>query len=400
MSPETDCAVTLPTETASWCWSPLTVATRLSEAASPISTSPETALTLIVPPTKPSLTSPEAVLTVTSPLTCPASMSPLALFTIRSPPAWRTSTSPEAVLTATSPRGPRVATSADFVRASSLDEPGHRTRHEIPWRPKKNPMLKPRPFDGMSTRSASPRKSMRAASTSACDSSSCAVSSSSTRPSRVASTTISPEGIRRSSDTGPEVSKVFCMSSSLALGVAGQALAGGVGLTARLRGARDRSDEPRVRGDALAGCGLLDRGLEGLRQAQADAGRQLLARHSGLSAGRVDVHEFRLLACQADLHVARRELRGHLHGGLRENVEELQPEVGAEDVGEAAGDCCGALVAKVGRGLQVFLERFEDQGQIHRDITMTSSLALVKQHLCIPRRDRAYAGIYAASGRE
>src|SRR5215203_4212748 len=385
MSPDTDCVLTFPTETASWCWSPLTVTTRLSPAASPISTSPETALTLIVPPTKPSLTSPEAVFAVRSPLTWPASMSPLAVFTIRSPPAWRTWTSPEAVLTATSPSGPRVETSADFVRASRLDVAGHRTRQVIPWRPKKNPMLKPRPFDGMSTRSESPRKSIRAASTSACDSSSSAVSSSSTRPSSVASTMTSPDGIRRSSDTGPDVSKVFCMSSSLALGVAGQALAGHVGLAARLGGARDRADEPRVRRDGLAGGGLLDRGLQRLREAQADPGGELLARHPGLAAGGVDVDELRLLAREANLDVARRELRRHLDGSQRKDVEQLQPEVRAEDVGEAAGDRCGALVAELRGRLQVFLERFEDQRQIHRDITMTSVLALVKQHVRILR---------------
>src|SRR5215210_995263 len=379
MSPETDCAVTLPADTAWWFWSPLTVTIRASLYDSPTRTSPETALMFAVPPTKPIFTSPDAVFTVASPPTWSASTSPLALLTTRSCVTSRSSTSPEAVETTASRSGPRAVTSADFVRASRLDEAGQRTRHEIPWRPKKRPMPKARLLDGTSTTSWSPRRSTRAASTIACDSSSWATRSTSTRPSSVGSTTISPDGIRRSSETGPSVSNVFCISLLLTPGVAGEALAGALRMGAGLARAGDRPDEPRVRRDALAGGGVLDRGLQRLRQAEADARRKLLAGHARVPAGGVDVDELGLLAREPHLDVTRGKLRRQLDGGLREDVEELQAQVRAQELGEPARDGARALVAQLGGGLQIVLERLEDERQIHRDITMTSHVALVKQ---------------------
>jgi len=112
----------------------------------------------------------------------------------------------------------------------------------------------------------------------------------------------------------------------LALGVAGQTFAAGVGW-ARLRRARDRTHEPRIGRDSLARGGLLDRRLQGLGQAQADPRRELLAGAGGLAPGRVDEHELGLLAGEAHLDVAGGQLRRKLQCGLRKEVEQLQPQV-------------------------------------------------------------------------
>ena len=64
--------------------------------------------------------------------------------------------------------------------------------------------------------------------------------------------------------------------------------------------------------------------------------------------------------------------------GLGEEVEQLQPQVRAERVAEPPGDLGGALVAELCEALQVFLEPFEHDRQIHDDITMTSPMASVK----------------------
>src|SRR5690349_15745400 len=148
---------------------------------------------------------------------------------------------------------------------------------------------------------------------------------------------------------------------------------------ARLRGAGDRPHEPRVRRDALGRGRLLDRALERLGEAQADPRRELLADGARGLAGRVDEDELRLLPREADLDVAERELRVQLDRGLGEKLQELQPEVRAEGVAQAAGDLRRPLVAELGEPLEVFLQSFEDDCQIHRDITMTSSLASVKR---------------------
>ena len=66
------------------------------------------------------------------------------------------------------------------------------------------------------------------------------------------------------------------------------------------------------------------------------------------------------------------QLRVELDGRLREQIEQLQPEVRAERLADPAGDLRGALVAELGEPAEVFLQPFEDDGQIHRDITMTS----------------------------
>ena len=53
---------------------------------------------------------------------------------------------------------------------------------------------------------------------------------------------------------------------------------------------------------------------------------------------------------------------------------------------EALGDLRGALVAQFGEPLEVLLEPVENDRQIHRGITMTSHLLLVKhQVVSIPR---------------
>src|ERR687888_1097577 len=150
------------------------------------------------------------------------------------------------------------------------------------------------------------------------------MSSTSTRPSSVGSTSMSPLGMRRSSVTGPAVSNVLCIWLLLALGIARQALAGDVCLGGtRLGRACDRADEPRVGGDALAGSGPLDRVLQRVGKAQRDARRQLLAGHARLAGG-LDVDELRLLPGEPDLDVPVRQLRGELDRGLREDVEELE----------------------------------------------------------------------------
>src|SRR6478736_9248525 len=129
----------------------------------------------------------------------------------------------------------------------------------------------------------------------------------------------------------------------LALGVARKALAADMD-GARLGRAGDRADEPRVRRDPLGVRCLLDRRLQGLGQAQADPRRQLLADRAGALARRVDEDELGLLAREANLDVAGRELRVQLERGLGEQVEELQPQVRAEGVAEPPCDLCGALV--------------------------------------------------------
>jgi len=78
--------------------------------------------------------------------------------------------------------------------------------------------------------------------------------------------------------------------------------------------------------------------------------------------------------------VAGRQLRGQLDGRLREDVEQLEAQVGRERVTEPLGDLRRALVSQLGESLQVLLEPFEDDRQIYCDITMTSLLTLVKCH--------------------
>src|SRR5436309_97368 len=150
---------------------------------------------------------------------------------------------------------------------------------------------------------------MRAASTSSCDSSSCATSSTSTRvaPS-AASTSISPAARRTSISAGLETSKLCSISfSSLALGVAGKAFAADMD-GPRLGRACDCANEPRVGGDAFAVGGLLDGRLEGFRKAQADTRRELLADVAGALGGRVDEHELGLLAGEPHLDVPEGQL--------------------------------------------------------------------------------------------
>src|SRR4029077_19546548 len=117
--------------------------------------------------------------------------------------------------------------------------------------------------------------------------------------------------------------------------------------------------------------GPLDRELERLREAQADPRRELLAGcRAGRVARRVDEHELGLLAGEANLDVAGGQLGGELHGGLREQIEQLQPQIRRQSLAEAARDLGGALVAEVGEALQVFLDPLEYDRQIHDDITM------------------------------
>ena len=53
-------------------------------------------------------------------------------------------------------------------------------------------------------------------------------------------------------------------------------------------------------------------------------------------------------------------------GRLREQVEQLQPQVRAERLAEPPRDLRRPLVAEVGESLQVFLQPFQHNGQIHR----------------------------------
>ena len=125
------------------------------------------------------------------------------------------------------------------------------------------------------------------------------------------------------------------------------------------------------------GC-LLDRRLQGLGQAQADPRRQLLADRAGALARRVDEDELGLLAREANLDVAGRELRVQLERGLGEEVEELQPQVRAERVAEPPCDLGGALVPELCEPLEILLQPFQYDRQIHDDVTMTSPAASVK----------------------
>ena len=75
------------------------------------------------------------------------------------------------------------------------------------------------------------------------------------------------------------------------------------------------------------------------------------------------------------------QLRGQLHRSLREQVEQLQPQVGTERLGQALGDLHGPFVAELAEVLEVLLEAVEHDGQIHDDVTMTSNSTSVKHQL-------------------
>src|SRR5581483_11720454 len=91
-----------------------------------------------------------------------------------------------------------------------------------------------------------------------------------------------------------------------------------------------------------------------------------------------------LLAGEAHLDVAGGQLGRELHGRLREEVEQLEPEARADRLGEAPRDLRRALVAELRQPLQVVLESLEHDRQIHRDITLTSSMLLVKRYRSAP----------------
>src|SRR3954465_3672700 len=169
-----------------------------------------------------------------------------------------------------------------------------------------------------------------------------------------------------------------CRLSSLALGVAREALAADVD-GARLGRAGDRADEPRVRRNPLGVGGLLGGRLEGLGEAQADPRRQLLADGAGTVARRVHEDEFGLLPDEANLDVAGRELGVQLERRLGEEVEELQPQVRAEGLAEPPRDQRRALIPELRESLKILLQPLEYDGQIHDDVTMTSEMASVKQ---------------------
>ena len=115
----------------------------------------------------------------------------------------------------------------------------------------------------------------------------------------------------------------------------------------------------------------------------SDSGRRRLIRAdsssptgAGALAGGVDEDELGLLPGEPHLDVAGGQLRVELERGLREQVEQLQPQIRAERLAEAPGDLRRPLVAELGEAVQVFLEPFEDDGQIHDDITMTSLIGV------------------------
>src|SRR5581483_10014949 len=90
--------------------------------------------------------------------------------------------------------------------------------------------------------------------------------------------------------------------------------------------------------------------------------------------------ELGLLPCEADLDVAGRELRGELDGSLRKQVEELEAQVRGERVAQPLRDLGRPLVTELREPLQVLLESFQDDRQVHCDITMTSLVQSVKCH--------------------
>ena len=71
------------------------------------------------------------------------------------------------------------------------------------------------------------------------------------------------------------------------------------------------------------------------------------------------------------------QLGGELDGDLREEVEQLQPQIRGERLAEAARDLGGALIAEVGEPCRSSWIPFEHDGQIHDDSTMTSQVASV-----------------------
>src|SRR5205823_14036813 len=126
-----------------------------------------------------------------------------------------------------------------------------------------------------------------------------------------------------------------------------------------------------------------DSPLHMYHDAQAEARRLHHADSAGSLAGRLDEDELGPLSGEADLDVAGGQLRVELDGRLREQVEQLQPQVRAERLTEPPGHLCRPLVPELGEALQVFLEPFQHDRQIHRDITMTSVSASVKCRLRI-----------------
>src|SRR5262245_25687930 len=135
-----------------------------------------------------------------------------------------------------------------------------------------------------------------------------------------------------------------------ALAVAGHAAAATVERSAgaALDRPSDRPDEPRVHGDALACGSLLHRALQALGDAQRDARGELLAGAAVVSPLLLDVHELGVLAREANLDVAGRELGRDLERGLREHVEHPEAERRAEHLAEAPGDAGGPLVTQLG----------------------------------------------------
>src|SRR6185312_1811542 len=132
--------------------------------------------------------------------------------------------------------------------------------------------------------------------------------------------------------------RVCAASTSMllsALAEAGQAAAD----TWRRRGdgAAQRAEEPGVHGLALARGGGLDRRLQRLGQAERDPCAQPLVRLLGRRRlGRLvlDVDEERLLAREAHLDVAGRDLLADLQRRLLQHVEEPEAERGVQRLAE------------------------------------------------------------------
>ena len=184
----------------------------------------------------------------------------------------------------------------------------------------------------ISCRSPLPRSSTRAASTSCWDSASCAINSTSTRPSSVGSISISAG---RELDVEPHRARDFealLHGGLLTPAVAGQALAGEwVGPRDSVARAIARTSHALVempsRAAAFSAAAFTDSGRRRLIRAESSSPAE-----PDVGRGVVDEDELRLLAGEANLDVAGGELGRDLERRLRQQVEDPQPEAGAEDV--------------------------------------------------------------------
>src|SRR4051812_27580915 len=223
-----------------------------------------------------------------------------------------------------------------------------------------------------------------------------------------ASSSMSPVGIRMSSESGPGVSNVsrlivaslaahawrawnrralprirkeldrtwspFDASSFSALAEALESFAGPSRRPRRASG--EGADEPAVHGNSFSRGRRLDRRFERLGEAQRDAGGQpVVSRRLRRCFLLADVHECGILADEAHLDVAGRQLSAELERGFPECVEEAEPCGTANRLDDALCDGARLLVPDGGHCGHVGLERFDEPCHLH-GVIMTSLCCL------------------------